>query len=59
MRYPPARRLAREGLALRRNLLSEIKRCSYNTVLARFPDDPTKTAVISFHEIEGGPKSAT
>lgn len=54
MRYLPARRITRERLALRLNLLSEIDACCYNTVLARFPNDPTRTAVISFHEIEGG-----
>ena len=54
MRYLPARRISRARLALRLNLLSEINGCCYNTVLARFPDDPAKTAVISFHEIEGG-----
>ena len=54
MRYMPMRALTREGLGLRLNLLSEVDGNYYNIVLGRFPDDPAKVGLISFHRIEDG-----
>lgn len=54
MRCMPGRPISREKLALRLNLISVVEGTYYNTVIARFPDDPAMVGIISFHEIEGG-----
>lgn len=54
LRFMPVYRISKEKLALRLNLISEVDGTFYNTVIGRFPDDPTKVGIISFHEIEGG-----
>ena len=54
LRFMPARRITEERLALRLNLLSEVDGRFYNLVVGRFPDDPARVGMISFHEIEDG-----
>ena len=54
MRSMPALRISRERLALRLNLISQINGTCYNTVVGRFPADPTRVGIITFHEIDGG-----
>ena len=54
MRYMPMRPLPREELGLRLNPLSEENGNYHNTVLGRFPRDPTTVGLISLHRIEDG-----
>lgn len=54
MRLMPGRRLTRERLALRLNLLAEFDGRFYNLVIGRFPYDPARVGMISFYEVEDG-----
>lgn len=54
MRFMPARRISREKLGRRVNLVSAIGDRFYNLVIGRPPDDAARVSVISFHEIEDG-----
>ena len=54
MRHMPVYRISREKLATRLNLISETGGIYYNLVVAKFPDDPTRVALVSFYEIDGG-----
>ena len=54
MRSMPALRISRERLSLRLNLISAVHGACYNTVVGRFPGDPTRVGIITFHEIDGG-----
>lgn len=54
MRYMPSRRISRERLALRLNLVSEHNGIDYNLVIGRLPDRPAAVRVISFHQLDNG-----
>lgn len=54
MRYMPGRRISKERLALRLNLLSEINRTHYNIVIGRIPENARRVGLISFHRMDGG-----
>ena len=54
LRLMPRRRLSKEQLALRLNLVSEVGGAWYNVVVGRFPNDPARVGVISFHPIYDG-----
>lgn len=49
--WPP---LGRDHLALRLNLVSEVGGVFYNSVVGRFPDDPARVSLISFHPLDRG-----
>ena len=52
MRYMPARRIPPERLALRLNLLSEVRGGAYyNSVLGRAPHDAAEVRLISFYSL--------
>lgn len=54
IRYMPSRRISRERLALRLNLVSEHDGVDYNLVIGRLPDRPAAVRVISFHQLDNG-----
>lgn len=55
MRYKPAWPLLdRERLACRLNLVSEVEGVCYNLVIGRFPDEPARVSVLSFHPLDRG-----
>lgn len=54
MRYQPDAPLSADELARRLNLISEVDGTFYNAIVGRFPGNPTRVGLISFHRIEGG-----
>ena len=56
LRYQPARRISKEEIARRLNLISKVGDRYYNAVigLGKVPGEPGKVGLISFHPIRGG-----
>ena len=54
LRLMPRRRLSQKQLASRLNLVSEVGGTYYDVVVGRFPNDPARVGVISFHQVDDG-----
>ena len=54
VRVMPGRRVSAAQLALRLNLVSEVEGNFYKVVIGRFPQDPAKVGIISFHQLDEG-----
>lgn len=55
LRFKPAwPSLDRDHLARRLNLVSEVGGVFYNSVVGRFPGDPARVSLISFHPLDRG-----
>ena len=51
VRAMPGRRTSKAQLALRLNLVSEMGGTLYKVIIGRFPQDPAKVGIISFHPV--------